>query len=95
MSAARLWRITAPLAVGAALLAIWEAVVRIEDIPPYILPGPLLIAETLWTDGPSLLSSLLVTLRITLAALAAFWGAGSRCCSRSLGSSRSVFFLTR
>ena len=71
MSAARLWRITAPLAVGAALLAIWEAVVRIEDIPPYILPGPLLIAETLWTDGPSLLSSLLVTLRITLAALAA------------------------
>jgi NitT/TauT family transport system permease protein len=30
-----------------------------------------LVAETLWRDGPSLLGSLLVTLRITLAALAA------------------------
>src|SRR6185437_11937565 len=49
----------------------WEAVVRIEAIPRYILPGPLLVAETLWTDGPSLLGSLLVTLRITFAALIA------------------------
>jgi NitT/TauT family transport system permease protein len=67
----RFWRLVAPLAVGAILLGLWEAAVRIEGVPPYILPGPLLIAETLWTDGPSLLGSLLVTLRITLAALAA------------------------
>ncbi len=67
----RLGRIAAPLAVGGAVLALWEIVVRAEGIPPYILPGPLLIAETLWSDGPSLLGSLLVTLRITLAALAA------------------------
>jgi len=66
----RLSRIFAPLAVGAVLLAVWEVIVRVEDIPPYILPGPLLIAETLRIDGPSLLGSLLVTLRITLAALA-------------------------
>src|SRR5438552_4264005 len=65
------WRTAAPLAVGLVLLALWEAVVRVEGIPPYILPGPILVAETLWTDGPSLLGSLLVTLRITLAALAA------------------------
>src|ERR1700758_5729286 len=65
------WRISAPLGVGTALLALWEIIVRAEDIPPYILPGPLLIAQTLWTDGPSLFSSLLITLRITLAALAA------------------------
>ena len=71
MNAARLWRIAAPLAVGAVFLAIWEIIIRFEGIPPYILPGPLLIAETLWTDGPSLLGSLLITLRITLAALAA------------------------
>ena len=71
MSAARLGRIAAPLGVGAIFLVIWEAIVRIEGIPPYILPGPLLIAETLWTDGPSLFGSLLITLRITLAALAA------------------------
>jgi len=67
----RLGRAAAPLAVGAVLLALWEVVVRAEGIPPYILPGPLLIAQTLWSDGPSLLGSLLVTLRITLAALAA------------------------
>jgi NitT/TauT family transport system permease protein len=67
----RLWRIVAPLAVGAFFLALWEVVVRAENIPPYILPGPLAIAASLWTDGPSLLGSLLVTLRVTLAALAA------------------------
>src|SRR5215469_7692283 len=67
----RLWRIAAPLAVGALLLVLWEAVVRVEHIAPYILPGPLLVAQSLWTDGPSLLGSLAVTLRVTLAALAA------------------------
>lgn len=67
----RFGRILAPLVVGAVLLASWEIIVRAEGIPPYILPGPLLIAQTLWTDGPSLIGSLLVTLRITLSALAA------------------------
>ncbi len=67
----RLWRIAAPLVVGVVLLALWELVVRVNSIPPYILPGPLAIAASLWTDGPSLLGSLLVTLRVTLAALAA------------------------
>jgi NitT/TauT family transport system permease protein len=71
VNAARLWRIAAPLAVGVVLLAIWEVIVRVEGVPPYILPRPLLIAQTLWTDGPSLFGSLLITLRITLAALAA------------------------
>jgi len=66
----RLSRIMAPLAVGAFFLAVWEVIVRAENIPPYILPGPLAIAASLWTDGPSLLGSLLVTLRVTLAALA-------------------------
>ncbi len=68
---ARLWRIAAPLIVGAVFLALWEAMVRAEGIPVYVLPGPVAIARALWTDGPSLLGSLLVTLRITLAALAA------------------------
>jgi NitT/TauT family transport system permease protein len=64
-------KILAPLAVGLLVLAAWEAAVRIEEIPRYILPGPLLVAETLWTDGTSLWGSLLITLRITAAALAA------------------------
>ena len=65
------WRAAAPVLVGAVVLALWETIVRVRAIPPYILPGPLLIGQTLWTDGPSLLGSLLVTLRTTLAALAA------------------------
>jgi NitT/TauT family transport system permease protein len=67
----RSWQIVAPLAVGAILLVLWEIVVRVNGIPPYILPGPLAVTKSLWTDGPSLLGSLLVTLRVTLAALAA------------------------
>src|SRR5215472_8075149 len=67
----RLSRIAAPLLVGALFLALWEFVVRVNGIPLYILPGPLAIANSLWIDGPSLLGSLLVTLRVTLAALAA------------------------
>jgi len=68
----RLWlRIAAPLAVGAAFLALWQVAVRMSGVPVYILPAPSDIAQSLWVDGPSLLGSLLVTLRITLAALAA------------------------
>jgi NitT/TauT family transport system permease protein len=53
------------------LLALWEIIVRVSGIPHYILPGPLAIAGSLWTDGPSLVGSLLVTLRVTFAAFAA------------------------
>jgi len=65
---ARALRLIAPLAVGLIFLTIWQGVVWYDEIPPYILPGPLLVMETLWTDGPSLLGSLWVTLRITAAA---------------------------
>ena len=67
----RLPRILAPLAIGIAFLIGWEAAVRLSGTPPYILPAPSAVAASLWVDGPSLLGSLLVTLRITLAALAA------------------------
>jgi NitT/TauT family transport system permease protein len=60
-----------PLLVLAAALGLWEAIVRIESIPPYILPAPSLIATTLVADWPLLSSSLLVTLSITFEALAA------------------------
>jgi len=72
----RLVDIAAPVAVAILFLGAWEWVVRANEIAPYILPSPLLVAETLWTDGPSLLSSLWVTLRTTLAALAAATGLG-------------------
>jgi NitT/TauT family transport system permease protein len=59
---------------GGALLAAvfaWEAVVRIYDIQPVILPSPSLIVATLIKDWRTLLGSLEVTLSITFKALAA------------------------
>ena len=42
--ATALWlRILLPVVVLAAGIAAWELVVRINDIPPYVLPGPLLV----------------------------------------------------
>lgn len=87
-------RLFAPIAIGLLFLAVWEAVVRIRGIPPYILPAPTAIALSLWVDGPSLLGSLLVTLRITLAALAAaafFGGAIALLFSRSRILELSLF----
>jgi NitT/TauT family transport system permease protein len=63
--------ILAPVAVGILVLALWEAVVRVKGIPSYVLPGPLLIAQTLWQDWPTLEGALWTTLRITFAALVA------------------------
>jgi NitT/TauT family transport system permease protein len=71
MSSRPAWRFIAPAVVGLLFLGLWEIVVRANGIPAYILPAPSAVALSLWTDGPSLLGSLLVTLRITLAALAA------------------------
>ena len=55
--------------LGVALL-LWEAAVRLNDIPPYLLPAPSLVAATLVKDWGTLSGSLLVTLRITLEAQA-------------------------
>jgi NitT/TauT family transport system permease protein len=63
--------IIAPVVIGILALAAWEAVVRIKEIPVYILPGPIVIAQTLWTDWGTLSQSLWITLRITFAALTA------------------------
>ncbi|HVH73476.1 MAG TPA: ABC transporter permease [Stellaceae bacterium] len=94
MSRTRLSRVAAPLAIGLVFLLLWQAVVTIERIAPYILPTPLRVAQSLWMDGPSLLSSLLVTLKVTLAALAAaafFGGAIALLFSRSRLLELSLF----
>ena len=68
--AERIARVVAPLALGLAALAAWEAVVRVNDIPHYILPGPLLVLQSLIADWGTLWPSLLITLQITFMALA-------------------------
>ena len=61
--------VIAPLVTGAIMLGLWESVVRYYEIPHYILPGPLLIAQTFVADWGTLSQSLVVTLKITFAAL--------------------------
>jgi len=62
-------KILMPLGVGLLTLAVWEFLVRYNDIPHYLLPGPLLIAQTMVSDWATLSGSLWVTLSISLAAL--------------------------
>lgn len=59
----------APVMVGVLFIAFWDGLVRINDIPHYVLPGPFLVFETLIKDWHTLYPSLLVTLTITLSAL--------------------------
>jgi NitT/TauT family transport system permease protein len=59
-------RILLPVVVFAAGLLVWELIVRVDDIQPYVLPSPLLVLKTLVADWPILSQSLGVTLLTTL-----------------------------
>jgi NitT/TauT family transport system permease protein len=62
----RLIRILLPIVVLAAGIVAWEFVVRIYAIPPYVLPAPSAVFQTLVSDWPVLSQSLLITLLTTL-----------------------------
>lgn len=63
--------VLAPAGVGLASLLLWEGLVRWLKVPPYLLPGPLLVLQTLRTEGGELFGSLLITLQITVVAFGA------------------------
>jgi NitT/TauT family transport system permease protein len=63
--------LAAPVVVGLLFLLGWDLLVRGFEWPPYLVPGPLLVARTLVADWGLLSQSLLVTLGIALVALAA------------------------
>ena len=65
MSAERVLRIVLPAAALALGVLVWDLVVRIKGIPPYVLPSPSLVFATLVDDWPILWSSLLSTLATT------------------------------
>jgi NitT/TauT family transport system permease protein len=58
-----------PFFVLLAALVGWEALVRINNIPQYILPAPTLILATLWKNLGSLMQSWWFTMQITFGAL--------------------------
>jgi NitT/TauT family transport system permease protein len=66
----RLLRTGMPVVVLALGVVLWELIVRINNIPPYILPSPSLVATTLVADWPILSASLWVTLATTFEGLA-------------------------
>ena len=61
----RALRIALPIVVRVLALGVWELAVRVENIPPYVLPAPGLIFQTLVADRGLLAHSLLVTLITT------------------------------
>jgi NitT/TauT family transport system permease protein len=74
----RALRVLLPIAMLALGVVLWQLVVRLGDIPPYVLPGPGLVFSTLVSDWSLLSASLLVTLTTTLQGflLAALGGVG-------------------
>ena len=74
----RALRVLLPVALLALGVVVWELLVRIGNIPPYVLPGPHLVFSTLISDWAVLGASLLVTLTTTLEGflLAAAGGVG-------------------
>jgi putative hydroxymethylpyrimidine transport system permease protein len=79
-------RLIRPLFAALLALAAWQAVVVLADLPPFILPGPLRVAEALWTSRALIAENALVTiaevliglvLGATLGAATAIWLAAS------------------
>ena len=64
-SPARTMQWLLPLLALAGGIALWEAVVRINDIPVYVLPAPSVVFATLVQDWPILFAALLATLATT------------------------------
>ena len=63
-------RVLYPLLVAVVLLGAWQAAVTVWEIPPYLVPSPLLVLQTLMADGAVLGAALLFTLKITLLSFA-------------------------
>src|SRR6516164_1679195 len=58
-------RFALPVILLGVGLAVWELVVQLKNIPPYVLPAPSLVLQTFVTDWALLSRSLLVTLITT------------------------------
>ena len=72
----RVQRVVYPLLVGAVLIALWQALVTGLALPPYLVPSPVLMVQTLITDFAPLMLTLWVTVKITLLSFVAATVAG-------------------
>jgi len=62
----RVQRVMYPLLVGVVLIALWQGLVTAMELPPYLVPSPYLMMQTLVTDWVPLGMALGVTLKITV-----------------------------
>ncbi|MFI8614255.1 ABC transporter permease [Acidovorax sp. NPDC077693] len=76
MAQPRVQRVVYPLLVGLVLIALWQGLVTAMELPPYLVPSPLLMLKTLLTDWAALGGSLWVTVKITVLAFAVATVAG-------------------
>ena len=63
-------RVLVPSIIIAALLLGWELLVRVNEIPHYILPAPSLVLTTLFDNWTTLWPALWFTVKLTLLSLA-------------------------
>jgi len=66
----KIQKIIYPIGVGIILIAIWQGLVTGLNLPPYLVPSPVLMMKTLLTDWAMLGLALWVTVKITLFAFA-------------------------
>ena len=64
----RVQRVVYPVLVGVVLLGLWQGMVTAMELPPYLVPSPVLMFQTLITEWGPLSASLWVTVKITLLA---------------------------
>ena len=68
MAQPRVQRVAYPVLVGLVLIALWQGLVTAMELPPYLVPSPILMMKTLFTDWAALGGSLWVTVKITVLA---------------------------
>ncbi|MDH5246527.1 MAG: ABC transporter permease [Betaproteobacteria bacterium] len=73
----RLLRIAAPALIAVLVVAAWQWLVVLYDVPKYIVPSPRVVLQTLVADRALLADALGVTLGVALSALAIATVAGT------------------
>ena len=61
-------KVWGPIAVAVLLLVLWQTGVTVFDVPVFLVPSPLRVAQALVADAGLLFGALLTTLKITLLA---------------------------
>jgi NitT/TauT family transport system permease protein len=59
-------RVLYPSLVAVVLIALWQGLVVGLELPPYLIPSPLLMMQTLIGDWGTLFDSLVITMKITV-----------------------------